>query len=689
MKKIGLIVLLIIIYFSAVIFSEEIKNITILREKSYYPFEFVDEEGNPDGIFYDIWSLWSEKTGIPITYRSLDSFSEVLKMVHEDDHNVIGLIFHSPEREEIYDFSIPFYEINTYLYFNKNIFGVKSINDLKGFDIGVVKDDYAHDYLVNNQFAGNLKTYKSTENLVIAAINDEIDVFITDGPTANYYLKKHNGTIVFNRMEKELFRNRVYAAVTKGNTEMIKLINNGLSKISKDEIENILENWGGTYKTTKVPWTYIIIGLLFFLVVTVITLLWNIQLQKKVRHITRQISNQNSVLIEKNRKLEKKELELELVNKKLKNSLVEKAYLAQGMESILTLTSQLSVAAKENRDDFLESTLKLLVSVIPNADYGSISLFEGDKWRFIAAIGHDINRLKQLDLKTSEHVNIDNTIIVDRIIEQNKDYYMRKHNALLIDKATKPISSSMLSAIRIGEKNIGSMILDIDKHSEKKFSKDDIKLMNSFSNVVSAFLGMQQYMIWQGKFQKDLIIAMIQILELHDPYTKGHSENVADLSAALAEKLGYSKEHIQKIYWAGLVHDIGKILIPNNLLTKSTKLADEEFDELKKHPVLGAKVLESSYELKEIVKAVKHHHERWDGAGYPDKLKGTHIPEESRIIAIVDTFDAITSDRPYRKSLSWEFAISEIKKNSGTQFDPEIAAVFVKFITEEWIVHKN
>jgi polar amino acid transport system substrate-binding protein len=684
-KYILLIIFLITVVF---IFSSEQGKIKILREKNYYPFEFVNETGDPEGIFYDIWLLWSEKTGTELDFLSLDSFSDILKTALEDDNAVIGLLFHTAEREKIYDYSIPFYEIKTYLYFNKNIFGVKSITDIAEFDIGVVEDDFAHEYLLKNHFKNTIKVYKSIEELVIAAINNEIKVFISDGPSANYYLEKNTEDLKFNRMENELFRKRVYAAVKKGNTDLIKKINTGLSSISKKEIDTIIQKWGSSGINTEVPWNYIFLAILFFLIITVSIILWNIQLQKKVKEITEKISKQNKELIEKNKNLEKKEYELQTVNQKLKTSLVEKASLAQGMESILAFTSQLSQAAKDNPEKFLDYTLKLLIRLISSADYGSISLFKGEKWNFISAIGHDIKKLKEININKSDHISFDKTIIVEKILEQDEKFIMNKHKAPEIGSTTKPISSSLITSIKIGDKHVGNMILDIDKNSDKKFTKDDIKLMDSFANVVSAFLGMQQYMIWHGKFQKELIFAMIQILELHDPYTKGHSENVANLSAALAEKLGYPKEKIQKIYWTGLVHDIGKILIPNTLLGKPGSLTKEEFQKLKKHPELGAKVLKTSEELSDIVLAVRHHHERWDGGGYPDGLSGTNIPEESRIISVADTFDAITSDRPYRKSHSWEFAIKEIKENAGKQFDPEIAAVFVKFITEEWLLNQ-
>ncbi len=663
------------------LFSQEI---SILGEKYYYPFEFVDEENNSNGIFHDIWSLWSEKTGEEITFVNLESFSEILSHAQETENAVIGLIFHSEKREEFLDFSIPFYQMKTYVYFNQNLFGIKTLNDISGLDIGVVKDDYAFEFINNSDIQTNLKTYASVKELIRGAIDKEISVFIADGPIADYYLEKERKSAEFRHMENPLFENEVYAAVKKGNTQLVKLLNEGISQISEQEIEAIVGKWTGTAVKTIIPWNYIVLGVSLFLLLMILGIIWNMELQKRIKKVTERISSQNIELRDKNKELEKNKQELERVNEALKNSLIEKANLASGFESILKLTSKISKSAKENPEKFLDSLLKIVKSLIPSADYGSISLFEGDKWKFISAIGHDIQSLKKIDLNVSDHIVFDDPIIIDEIIHQDKSHIMSNQKAYQMEKATKPIGSSMIAALKVGDKKLGSMALDIALGSYKKFQEDDVKLMNAFSNVASAFLAMQQYMIGKGKFQKELIISMIQILELHDPYTKGHSENVANISAALAEKMDYSKERIQQVYWAGLVHDIGKILIPSSLLSKPEKLMEEEFQELKKHPEYGAKVLESSQELKDIVTIVKHHHERWDGNGYPDKIAGTRIPEEARILSIADTFDAITSDRPYRGRLSWEYAINEIKQNAGKQFDPSIAAVFLDYINREW-----
>jgi len=538
--------------------------------------------------------------------------------------------------------------------------------------------------LINREIDEKIITYPSVKELVEAAINREISVFISDGPIADYYIEKMGGQTTLRRMERPVYENKIYAAIKKGNKDLLRLVNDGLTKITRGEIEQIIQKWTGERITTQIPWLYIILSIAFFMIIMVLVLIWNVQLQKRIKRSTAKITSQNTELTQKNKELEENRGKLQHVNRELKKSLLEKANLAKGLESILTVTSQISQAAKENPEKFLDSILKILIKLIPSADYGSISLFEGDKWRFISAIGHDIEKLQQIDLKTEDHFNFNKTVIVDQIVDQDKSNIMSHEKALQIEDATKPIAYSMIAGLTIGDKKMGSMVLDIDKNSNRTFNSDDLKLMNAFSNVASAFLAMQQYMIWQGKFQKELILSMIQILELHDPYTKGHSENVANISAALAEKMGYTKEGIQKIYWAGLVHDIGKILIPNSLLCKPGKLSGEEFAELKKHPEYGAKVLESSQELKEIVTIVRYHHERWDGSGYPKGLSGTRIPEESRILAVADAFDAITSDRPYRGSLSWEYAINEIKTYAGKQFDPQIAKTFINFIKQEW-----
>ena len=172
-------------------------------------------------------------------------------------------------------------------------------------------------------------------------------------------------------------------------------------------------------------------------------------------------------------------------------------------------------------------------------------------------------------------------------------------------------------------------------------------------------------------------------VEAKDAYTRGHSDRVSAYSVLIGEALGLSEDDLKTLKIGGLFHDIGKIGIPDSILLKTDKLDDEEYSEIKNHPAIGAHILSNATIFKDIIPIVKHHHERFDGHGYPGKLKGEEIPYLARIAAIADTFDAMTSKRSYRDSLPIDVVKEEIKKNSGTQFDPEIAEVFLKILDEQ------
>ena len=180
------------------------------------------------------------------------------------------------------------------------------------------------------------------------------------------------------------------------------------------------------------------------------------------------------------------------------------------------------------------------------------------------------------------------------------------------------------------------------------------------------------------------IKSIASALDAKDPYTHGHSMRVTLYSIILAKELNIKSNELEMIETAGLLHDIGKIAIPSAILCKPGKLTDDEFTIMKSHPVNSERLIASIKKLHEISPGVKHHHERWDGRGYPDHLAGEDIPYSARIIAIADTYDAMTSTRSYRKALPHEIAIEEIKKCAGTQFDPQLAQ---KFVEIEKIIH--
>ena len=174
------------------------------------------------------------------------------------------------------------------------------------------------------------------------------------------------------------------------------------------------------------------------------------------------------------------------------------------------------------------------------------------------------------------------------------------------------------------------------------------------------------------------IKSIASALDAKDPYTHGHSMRVTLYSIILARELNVNPNYLESIETAGLLHDIGKIAIPQSILCKPGKLTDDEFMIMKTHPVNSEKLISSIKKLHDITPGVKHHHERWDGKGYPDHLAGEDIPYSARIIAIADTYDAMTSTRSYRKALPHDVAIEEIQKCAGAQFDPILAQKFVE-----------
>lgn len=169
-------------------------------------------------------------------------------------------------------------------------------------------------------------------------------------------------------------------------------------------------------------------------------------------------------------------------------------------------------------------------------------------------------------------------------------------------------------------------------------------------------------------------------VEAKDTYTRGHSDRVSEYSILIGKRVGLSEEQLKTLRIGGLFHDVGKIGVPDAILQKDAKLTDEEYSEIKNHPSIGAHILSTASIFKELVPIVKHHHERYDGHGYPSQLKGEDIPYLARIAAIADSFDAMTSKRTYRDSLPLDVVIEEFKRCRGTQFDPELDDVFLDIL---------
>jgi putative nucleotidyltransferase with HDIG domain len=192
------------------------------------------------------------------------------------------------------------------------------------------------------------------------------------------------------------------------------------------------------------------------------------------------------------------------------------------------------------------------------------------------------------------------------------------------------------------------------------------------------------------RMSHQMVCTLANTIDAKDAYTNGHSTRVAQYSVMIAKRMGYEGAKLQLVEYAALLHDIGKIGIPNEIINKPSRLTDEEYAVIKTHPGIGSKILEEISEIPDIAIGARYHHERFDGKGYPEQLVGEKIPEIARIIGVADAYDAMTSNRSYRDLLSQEIVRGEIEKGKGTQFDSDIADVMLQIIDndKEYVLHE-
>lgn len=185
------------------------------------------------------------------------------------------------------------------------------------------------------------------------------------------------------------------------------------------------------------------------------------------------------------------------------------------------------------------------------------------------------------------------------------------------------------------------------------------------------------------RMSMQIVTALSGAIDAKDTYTNGHSTRVAEYSGEIAKRAGFTVKRQDDIYMMGLLHDVGKIGVPDSIINKPAKLTDEEYGMIKNHPVMGAKILENITEFPQLTVGARWHHERYDGKGYPDGIAGEDIPQEARIIAVADAYDAMSSRRSYRDVLAQEIVREEMEKGKGMQFDPVYAEIMLKMIDED------
>jgi putative nucleotidyltransferase with HDIG domain len=239
-----------------------------------------------------------------------------------------------------------------------------------------------------------------------------------------------------------------------------------------------------------------------------------------------------------------------------------------------------------------------------------------------------------------------------------------------------PLRDTIVLPLKPRDRFLG-LIQVANKVARGPYSGEDLDLINILSGQIGFVIQNADLFRNLQRAYIDTLTALTTAIDAKDSYTHGHSERVTQLSLELGQELKLGRDDLENIRIAGILHDIGKIGIPETILNKPGRLSDEEFETIKSHPDLGVKILRKVEFLSGIIPLILHHHERFDGRGYPAGLAGDKIPLVSRIIAVADTFDAMTSDRPYRKALDERSALEEIERCRESQFDPQVADAFL------------
>jgi len=344
---------------------------------------------------------------------------------------------------------------------------------------------------------------------------------------------------------------------------------------------------------------------------------------------------------------------------------------ATQMELAMVLNSTLN--QREVRQRAIEAVMNLL-----GAEVGSLLLVDErtKDLYFEVALGAKEQQVKKMRLKMGEGIAgwvaaNDKPALVNDV--QNDPRYFRRAQTI-----TDFITRNMVCVpVRSRGKVIG-VLQAVNKKNEELFTEDDLAICWTLANQVAVALENAHLYAELKETFVNTAEALAAAVEKKDPYTGGHIKRVVEYSVAIARHMSMTLSDVEALRLAAVLHDIGKIGIRDSVLLKQSGLNQEEVAHMREHPLVGEDILGHLEQMKDVRKILRAHHEKWDGSGYPDGLKGEEIPIHARIIAIADTFDAITTDRPYRKAADWQSATEEIRRCSGSAYDPEIVAAFLK-----------
>jgi PAS domain S-box-containing protein/putative nucleotidyltransferase with HDIG domain len=366
-------------------------------------------------------------------------------------------------------------------------------------------------------------------------------------------------------------------------------------------------------------------------------------------------------------------------------------YEAQGqrtaeLEALYELSRRLRMTAtpEEMYPLIVERAVQLL-----RCDYGAIALLEPDIQMFTRVHAAGV----EVEAPGSTFPAADS--LSGQVVQTGAPYVAEDFASGLSSSRRRPLPEGSPSlgplaivVLQSEREVIGTMTVGRAREGEARpFTEAEIRLLKGIAEIAGTAIRRSRLHLNLEQSYLQMVLALARAMDARDAYTGGHSERLADWAETVARALGCRREDIQDIRWAALLHDIGKIGISDGILLKPGKLTDEEWVSMRQHPVIGEQILLAVERMQRVAKIVRHHHERWNGGGYPDQLREQAIPLGSRILAVVDAYSAIIDERPYKKAQSSSEAVTELRRCAGTQFDPRVVDAFCDAVDRRSVTH--
>ena len=328
---------------------------------------------------------------------------------------------------------------------------------------------------------------------------------------------------------------------------------------------------------------------------------------------------------------------------------------------------------KEVRKRAMHAATRLM-----NCEVGSLLLIDEEKNElfFEVALGDKGEALKEVRLKMGE--GIAGWVAEHGVPLVVPDVTKDSRHSTSVDEKSGYTTKNILCVPVVVKQKVSGVLQALNKLGNEPFSEEDIGLFQLLANQVA--IAIENSNLYEEIHAAFLEVseALAQSIEKRDPYTGGHTKRVLAFSLAIAKYMNLSTGEIENLKVAAILHDIGKIGVEDKILRKKETLTEEEYREMQKHPIVGAEIIGHIKQLKDVIPGMRYHHERADGKGYPEGLKGVTIPLIARIISVADTYDAMTTNRPYHNALDEAKAIAELKRCTGLQFEKDVVEAFIQ-----------